>query len=95
MDKELLAILLSKSDFNSDALLFQALTRDISDRITVTATNEAELGISADFFIESEKHKIDGNSHQVTWALSPATGGYTNFWVLGVSKLNQNTVLGY
>lgn len=80
---------------NSDALLFQALTRDISDRITVTATNEAELGISADFFIESEKHKIDGNSHQVTWALSPATGGYTNFWVLGVSKLNQNTVLGY
>ena len=80
---------------NSDALLYQALIRDISDRITVTATNEAELGINADFFIESERHKIDGNKHEVTWALSPASGGYTNFWVLGVSKLNQNTVLGY
>ena len=80
---------------NSDATLVQALTRDISDRITVTANNDSGLGLNEDFFIESERHTIGQSQHRVSYSLSPATGGYSNFWILGEGKLNQNTVLGY
>lgn len=79
----------------STGLIHQAITRDISDRVTVTANNDSELGINADFFIESERHSVNGNTHLVTYSLSPASGGYSQFWVLGVSKLNENTVPAY
>ena len=72
----------------------QALSRDISDRITVTANNDAKLGINADFFIESEAHNVSigGSEHTVQLQLSPATGGYSQFWVLGTSVLGTSTV---
>jgi len=76
------------------ANLRQVLSRDISDRITVTATNDAKLGISADFFIESEAHVVapGGQDHVTTWQLSPASGGYSQFWVLGTGVLGTSTV---
>jgi hypothetical protein len=72
----------------------QVLSRDISDRITVTADNDSKLGISADFFIESESHKVSvgGSEHTVQLKLSPASGGYSQFWVLGTSILGSETV---
>ena len=72
----------------------QVLGRDISDRVTVTATNDAKLGISADFFIESERHQVSegGQQHVAVWQLSPASGGYSQFWVLGVGVLGTSTV---
>jgi len=72
----------------------QALSRDLSDRITVVASNDAKLGISEDFFIESEKHQVSegGQEHTTVWELSPASGGYSQFWVLGVSVLGTSTV---
>jgi len=72
----------------------QALSRDLSDRITVTATNDAKLGINADFFVESEKHTVTagGMQHVTSWQLSPASGGYSQFWVLGTSVLGTSTV---
>ena len=36
----------------------------------------------------------DRRVHQVTWELSPASG-YSNFWLLGTSKLDTETVLAY
>jgi len=79
---------------STDNNIGQVLTRDISDRITITATNDAALGISADFFIEHEKHKVSngGTEHVTTWKLSPASGGYSQFWVLGTSVLGTATV---
>jgi len=72
----------------------QALSRDLSDRITVTATGDAKLGINADFFIESENHAVTagGTQHVTSWQLSPASGGYSQFWVLGTSVLGTSTV---
>ena len=72
----------------------QVLSRDISDRITVTANNDAKLGVSADFFIESESHKVSngGTVHTAQLKLSPASGGYSQFWVLGTSVLGTNSV---
>jgi hypothetical protein len=72
----------------------QVMMRDISERITVVATNDAALGINADFFIESERHNVTngGTEHVTTWQLSPASGGYSQFWVLGTSVLGTSTV---
>ena len=62
--------------------------------MTVTANNDSKLGINADFFIESEAHNVDlgGSEHTVQLQLSPATGGYSQFWVLGTSVLGTETV---
>jgi len=54
------------------------------------------LGINADFFIETATHSIKpGGMHTVTWHLSPATGGYSAFWVLDKGKLGESTVPAY
>ena len=77
------------------AHLVQVLTRQVSDRITLVANGGAGLGIHEDFFIESEDHKIElDGTHRVTWKLSPA-GGFSNFWALGASKLDTETVMAY
>jgi hypothetical protein len=88
---EILDMTIAASDPSNIA---QALNRDLSERITVTATNDAALGISADFFIESERHQVTqgGTEHVVTWKLSPASGGYSQFWVLGTSVLGTSTI---
>lgn len=52
----------------------EALTRKISDRITVVATGtQTQLGINGDFFIENIRHQISqmGGVHVTTFALSP------------------------
>ena len=73
--------------------LVQAIERNINDRITVVATNDAQLGINADFFIEAERHLITtSGDHVFTWDLSPAEGGYSQFWVLNTGKLGTSTV---
>mgnify|MGYP005818062587 CR=1 FL=1 len=75
----------------------QAMGRDVSDRITLVANRSGgtELGINADFFIESIRHVVSqSHAHWITWRLSPATG-YSNFWLLGTSKLDSETALAY
>lgn len=75
----------------------QALTRKISDRITVKATGgKTKLGIDADFFIETISHRITeaGLRHEVTFNLSEATGD-GGYWVVGSSLLGTETKLAY
>ena len=74
-----------------------AVELDISDRITLVATGNAELGVSGDFFIEEVNHSITngGQVHMVTWKLSPADSGYTQFWKLDTGKLDSTTVPAY
>jgi len=81
----------------SDAIQLQIMARDISDRITVEADNNAGLGIDADFFIESVRQRVSkgGTDHRVTYKLSPASGGYSQFWVLNSGALGTSTVPAY
>lgn len=80
------------------ALMTEALTRGVSDRITVIANNTAaqgaQLGINRDFWIEAEHHRVEqgGLRHTVRYDLSDANleGG---MWVLGVSTLGVTTRL--
>ena len=79
----------------SAAHMTEALTRDVSDRITVVASGTgasgAQLGINADFFVEAIRHRIDLAGHWVTYDLSLAVN--QDSWVLGVSTLGVDTRL--
>jgi hypothetical protein len=81
----------------SDAHMTQALTRTISDRISLRAQGDlasgAQLGINADFFIEAERHHYDLSGHWVTYELSDART-VSGYWILGTSDLGNTTKLG-
>jgi hypothetical protein len=79
----------------STATLTEIMTREISDLVTVTASNNAGLGISETFFVEQVKHLIDGQlNHRATYLLSQASG-YSGFWVVGSSALGVTSRLAY
>ena len=75
----------------------QALTRDVSERITVVASGTgaagAQLGIDRDFFIEAIAHRYSLAGHWVGYELSDAFEGDGGYWVLGVSTLGNDTRL--
>lgn len=79
----------------SAAHLSEALTRDVSDRITVrangTTASGAQLGINEDFFVEAIRHVIDLSGHWVIYDLSRAV--QVEGWILGVSTLGESTRL--
>ena len=81
---------------SSDALLTQILTRQLSDRITVTC---AALGISSkDYFINKMVHSISegGTVHEVKFFLERASDNV--YWLLGkagYSELGTTTRLGF
>lgn len=80
----------------SSAHMTQALTRDVSERITVVASGTAQsgalLGLSRDFYIEAVRHKYNLREHVVRYELADASkvGGY---WSLGNSLLGTGTRL--
>jgi hypothetical protein len=75
--------------------LQSAEKRDLSDRIAVSATGSADLGIVSDYFIEKERHAITADRrHTVAYLVSPV-GGHNGFWVMGVSKLGVDTRVYY
>jgi hypothetical protein len=75
--------------------LNEMLDRDISERVTVEAENNADLSIDRDFFIEAVRHQISANRlHQVTYLLSDAVQ-FSDFWVLNTSALGTSTRLAY
>ena len=94
--KDALQILHMTFNANRDVThMTQALTRDVSDLITIQATSRSSLGISDLFFIEHETHQLsEDRVHQVTWDLSPAVG-YGGFWVLNTSELGTRTQVAY
>lgn len=80
----------------SNAHLTEAILRDISDRITLTATSTSNrLGVSSDFFIEKIEGRIDSDrTHTVKWYLSEAEQ-FSDMWTLNVSALGITTRLHY
>jgi len=73
----------------------EVLTRDIGDRMTIVAQNDANFGINKDFFIEWERHQIDRKHfHWVTWGLSGAEE-FSDWFVWGTSKWGTTTRWAY
>jgi len=79
----------------STATLTDIFTREISDLVTVTASNDTGLGIAEDFFIEQVQHKLDAQlNHRAIFTLSQASG-YAGFFIIGESSLGNTTRLAY
>jgi len=79
----------------STATLTDIYTREISDLVTVVATNDAGLGINEDFFVEQVHHQLDAQlNHRATFTLSQASG-YAGFFIIGESSLGNTTRLAY
>jgi hypothetical protein len=75
--------------------LNEMLDRDISERVTVVAENNADLSVDQDFFIEAVSHQISANRlHKVTYLLSDAAE-FSDSWVLNTSALGTSTRLAY
>ena len=72
------------------------LEREVSDRVTVVATNNAGLGINREFFIEQLRHEIrqPGAPVRMTMLLSDAVQ-FSDWWVLGSAGLGGGTRLVY
>jgi len=85
----------------NSALMTQALTRALSDRITLVANGTgargAQIGVDGDYFIESRRDVIGetGSRHEVFFDLSPASGdgGYWAVGETGFSELGETTRL--
>jgi len=81
---------------STSAILTQQLTREISDRITLTV---GDLGISAkDFFINKMQHTLDmgGMLLKSTWWVERVDE--TKYWLLettGYGELEQYTKVGF
>tara|TARA_R110000744_G_scaffold36017_1_gene83076 strand:- start:270 stop:776 length:507 start_codon:yes stop_codon:yes gene_type:complete len=76
--------------------LNEMLDRDISERVTVVADNNANLSIdNRGFFIEAISHQISANRlHKVTYLLSDAAQ-FSDSWVLNTSAVGTSTRLAY
>ena len=74
----------------------QFLKRDISDRITITANNNAGLGFSRDFHIEGLEYEMRRpGSPLVMRILAADAEQSSDQWVLGSSALGTSTKLMY
>ena len=79
----------------STATLTDIMTRDISDLVTVTASNDAGLGISEGFYVEQIHHTLDAQlNHRASFLLSQSAG-YAGFFLVGTSALGYSTRLAY
>jgi len=76
--------------------LIEALTRDVSDRLTVEATqSRTQLGLSGDYYVESVGHRFDRQHNFLTTLGLNDAAQWSDAWVLGTSMLGTNTRLFY
>ena len=88
-----------RTDWPTDDILKQVLTRRISDRITLASTT---LGFDQDFYIEKVIHdwkQFEGKFDlDVTWVCSRASDQDSLTWLLetvGFGELGEKTYLSY
>lgn len=81
---------------HSAAMLADVLTRDLSDRVTVTGTGfKTKLGISEDFFVESIKFAVSRRRVLTVTLTLSSVGGDGAYWIVGTSQVGTTTKVGY
>lgn len=78
----------------STALTTSLLNLELGDKITFTNLPSQAPASTMSFFVEGYTETIGYQTHKLTLNLSP-TDVYDDVWILGVSTLGNNTVLGY
>jgi hypothetical protein len=76
----------------TNAVVTQILTRDISDRITIT---ETVTGVSEDYFINGVSDRVTNGVLSSVYTLAPVSATFDTavYWTLGTSTLGTDTLL--
>ena len=77
------------------SLWTQTLGREIGDKITVKVPTPASTTMEFGVHIESVRHTIDANNQTWSWNISTSAGAETGAWVLGSSRIGQDTNLAW
>lgn len=78
------------------AFVAQTIERDLSDRITLTATGPlTNFGINRDFYVEAIRHNYRAGEEMVTTFLLSEAAADPNYFVLGQDSLGGAAVLAY
>ena len=78
----------------NNAVMIQALSRQIRDRITVTYDPPPSGTVTADYFISGIEHRASAQDLQTIFTLE-STEGRSPYWSLGTSELGTTTTLGF
>ena len=73
----------------------QVLGREVGDKITVKIPTPASQVFDFDVHIESIRHTIDANNRTWSWNISTSAGSETGAWIIGSSRLGQDTNLAW
>jgi len=76
-------------------LWVQALGREVGDKITVKIPTPASTTMEFGVHIESIRHTIDANNKTWSWNLSTSAGAETGAWIIGSSRLGEDTNLAW
>ena len=77
------------------SLWTQALGRELGDKITVKVPTPASTTMEFDVHIESIRHTVNANNQTWSWNISTSAGAETGAWILGSSRLGQDTNLAW
>ena len=78
----------------NDAVMVQALSRKIRDRITVTYDPPPSGTVTAEYFISGIEHQASAQNLRTVFTLE-STEGRSPYWALGTSELGTTTTLGF
>jgi len=77
------------------SLWTQVLGREVGDKITVKIPTPASTTMEFGVHIESIRHTIDANNKTWSWNISTSAGAENASWVIGSSRLGQDTNLAW
>ena len=77
------------------SLWTQTLGRELGDKITVKVPTPASTTMEFDVHIESIRHSIDANNKTWSWNISTSAGAETGAWIIGSSRIGQDTNLAW
>ena len=77
------------------SLWTQTLGRELGDKITVKVPTPASTTMEFGVHIESIRHTIDANNQTWSWNISTSAGAETGAWIIGSSRLGQDTNLAW
>jgi hypothetical protein len=79
----------------NSGLWVHALGREIGDKITVKIPTPASTTMEFGVHIESIRHTIDASNKTWSWNLSTSAGAETGAWIIGSSRLGEDTNLAW
>ena len=77
------------------ALWTQTLGREVGDKITVKVPTPSSTVMEFDVHIESIRHTIDAQNRTWSYNILTSAGSETGAWVLGSSRIGQDTNLAW